>query len=446
MKDRHNFVKRILALALCFVLCLTGMLSFAQGARTEAATYEERLKEAEKNRADLQAKKDETAKELKRLQKEQNSILKSIEELDLKMNETMIAINELTGRISETEEDIEKTRADLEEAKAREAEQYDAMKRRIRYIYENGNQSYFEALMGAGSISDILNQVEYMFRITDYDNKLLDRYEAAREAVNERELMLEATLDELESLKESSEFEYESLQALSEVKAAQIEEYTMKIGITDEMFFEYGEQLEAQEITIAEMKEEERKRQEEAERLKREAAERSNSELAREAGDRLVIYAKTDKYYSGDLEDVKLSGETNPYNMIWPLPGDYRTYSKFGPRKAPIAGASTFHKGWDIGGDFGAIIVAACAGTVTAATYSASGGNYVRIDHGNGYATTYCHCSEFLVDKGDYVQQGQHIAKVGSTGISTAPHLHFSLALNGESIDPEPYLPVIRAQ
>ena len=126
--------------------------------------------------------------------------------------------------------------------------------------------------------------------------------------------------------------------------------------------------------------------------------------------------------------------------MIWPLPGDPYRGSGFGPRKAPCAGASTFHKGVDIGGKYGAKIVASLAGKVTYAGYNNSAGNYIEIDHGNGYVTKYLHCSKRLVSRGDYVLQGQVIGLVGSTGVSTAPHLHFGVFIDGVAVDPLRYI------
>ena len=126
--------------------------------------------------------------------------------------------------------------------------------------------------------------------------------------------------------------------------------------------------------------------------------------------------------------------------MIWPLPGDHRVYSRIGPRIAPTEGASTYHKGWDIGGEFGAPMVAVLAGRVVSTDYNPSGGNVVKIEHQSGFMSAYCHCSEILVSPGEYVQQGQIIARVGSTGVSTGPHLHFGIQINGEYVDPSPYI------
>lgn len=140
--------------------------------------------------------------------------------------------------------------------------------------------------------------------------------------------------------------------------------------------------------------------------------------------------------YAKTLDEVK----TDINCMVWPLPSDHNIYAYYGYRVAPTRGASRFHQGLDIGGAKGATIVAVLAGRVIDTGYSSSGGYYVEIDHGNGVISRYLHNSKILVTPGQYVDQGEAISKVGSTGVSTGPHLHFSLVINGKNVDPYPYL------
>lgn len=143
------------------------------------------------------------------------------------------------------------------------------------------------------------------------------------------------------------------------------------------------------------------------------------------------------------IEEAKKLDEQKKYqasHMIWPLPSDHHIYSYFGYRVAPKAGASKYHQGLDIGGAKGSKIVAVLSGTVTEAKYHPSSGNYVEIDHGNGIRTRYLHCSQLLVSRGEKVSQGDVISLVGSTGVSTGAHLHFSVIKNGAYVDPYPYV------
>lgn len=162
-----------------------------------------------------------------------------------------------------------------------------------------------------------------------------------------------------------------------------------------------------------------------------------------------VDYKETDAYvsksyvdfvynfkYAKSMDEIK----TDINCMVWPLPSDHNIYTYYGYRKAPTAGASTYHKGLDIGGAYGSSIVSVLSGRVIATGYNSTAGRYVEIDHGRGVVTRYLHTSKVLVNVGDYVDQGQTIALVGSTGVSTGPHLHFSLEINGNNVNPYPYL------
>jgi len=121
--------------------------------------------------------------------------------------------------------------------------------------------------------------------------------------------------------------------------------------------------------------------------------------------------------------------------MSWPTNGAYIT-SYFGLREEPIPGASTNHAGIDIGVTIGTNVYAAEAGTVTTASYSNSAGNWIVLDHGNGYITKYMHNSEIKVSVGDVVAKGQIIALSGNSGNSEGPHLHFEVNYNGQAVDP----------
>lgn len=150
--------------------------------------------------------------------------------------------------------------------------------------------------------------------------------------------------------------------------------------------------------------------------------------------------------YAVSKEEEEEIARQNSYdinNMIWPLPSDHTIYTYYGYRTPPTAGASTFHKGLDIGGPYGASIVTVLSGTVTKTSYNSTSGYYVEVSHGNGVVTRYLHCSKILVSVGQTVMQGDTIALVGSTGVSTGPHLHFSVVINGENVDPYPYLKAV---
>ena len=445
-------------MALCIMAQFTHTLPYAfVGAENSdpRKAYEEKLKAAQEQKAELEKKKKEQEAVIAEFTLEKENIETYIQELDLQLNDITLRIFELKQEIEKTEGELEVTRADLYAAQKREADQYATMKKRIAYMYENGETSYVELLLNSGSVADFLNQVEYMQDITRYDDSLLDRYKEAKEDVEDRKALLEASLEELALMRQSEELEQSTVEELMDLKAQEIDKLLEQLGVADEYLFNYMSEISSKEVEIegiieAEQKrieEEERKRKEEEERRKREeeAARKAAEEARRKAleaqeSGNLSRPSSTAGYDADAINHVVLTDETDIYKMIWPLPGDHRTYSKFGPRIAPTAGASTYHKGWDIGGEFAAPMVSVLAGTVYAVGYNSSAGNFVKVEHQPGFVSVYCHCSKILVSEGDYVKQGQQIALVGSTGVSTGPHLHFAIQRDGEFIDPDPYI------
>ena len=146
-----------------------------------------------------------------------------------------------------------------------------------------------------------------------------------------------------------------------------------------------------------------------------------------------------------EAEAAAKSGNYNvPANFVggqflWPSATTYVT-SPYGYRIHPVTGAQRFHSGVDIGASYGTNIFAANSGTVVVAGYNTGGyGNYVVISHGGGYSTLYAHCSSLLVSAGQQVSKGQVIATCGSTGMSTGPHIHFEIQLNGQTTNPLQY-------
>ena len=146
--------------------------------------------------------------------------------------------------------------------------------------------------------------------------------------------------------------------------------------------------------------------------------------------------------YKEELVKLALKGQNPPSNATWiePVSG-YTITSAFGYRKAPTKGASTYHQGVDMACPTGTPIYATRSGTVTKAAYQAGGaGYYVSISHGDGFASIYMHMTRYVVSAGQSVTQGQLIGYVGSTGVSTGPHLHFGISYGGTYVNPMAYI------
>ena len=394
--------KRIWTAAAAGLLCV-GLAFPVLADKTE-------LNEAQDRKTELEEELEKTEDTLKNLETLKGNTAAYVRELDESLSAVSNELEALNGSIAEKEGQIETTKGELEQAKETEKKQYESMKLRIKYMYERGDTSYVELFMESDSLSELLNKAEYISKISEYDRQMLDQYAATKDEIAAYEARLETEHAELLDLKEQTEIKQASVEQLLSAKQAELRSYESQIAEAENQLSEYEKDLEAQEAAIRQI-EEEIKRQEEEARRKAEAAGQS--------------------YVTKDIGDI---------HFIWPCPASSRITSGFGGRSSPTEGASSNHQGIDIGAPTGSDILAAAEGDVVVSTYSSSAGNYVMINHGGGVYTVYMHASKLLVSVGEHVSQGQVIAKVGSTGYSTGPHLHFGVRLNGTYVDPRSYV------
>lgn len=352
-------------------------------------------------------KTEQAIKELETLKADTETYVRK---LDSQLETLNVEVNRLEGNIRDKEKTIEETAVKLDEAGKVEKKQYEAMKKRIKYMYEKGDSSYLDLLLQSKSMSELLNRAEYISKISEYDRNMLDQYAAVKDGIADDKAQLEKEKAELVVLQEQTTSKKNSVETLVNEKSAELKKVNSQIGTKTAQVEAYEKDIKAQEDKIKQI-EAEIKRQEEEARKKAEAAGQ--------------------KYNTVSIGNIK---------FIWPCPSSSRITSGFGGRESPTEGASSNHQGIDIGAPTGSNIVAAADGTVTISTYSYSAGNYIMLNHGGGVSTVYMHCSQLLVSAGDTVKQGQVIAKVGSTGYSTGPHLHFGVRLNGSYVNPAKYV------
>ena len=400
MRIRHW----ICAAALSGGLLMGGMAAFSayatsveiEDAKKQVSALEEEKKKVESTLNQLEGLKADTAAYVKKLDGSLSSLAEELEQLG--------------NRIALKEEEIDQAQIQLESAKREEEHQYDSMKLRIKYMYENGESSFVDMVMESGSISELLNRSEYVSQIAEYDRKMLRQYAEAKDDVAAREKNLEQEWQGLVELQETTQAKQSSVQKLMDSKKAELDSYNAKIASAQTEIDQYNADIKAQEDQMKRIEAEMKRREEEA-RKKAEAA------------------GKT--YTVQNLGNISFK---------WPCPSSSRITSNFGDRESPTEGASSNHKGIDIGASTGADIIAAADGEVVISTYRSSAGNYIMLDHGGGVSTVYMHCSKLLVGVGEKVKQGQVIAKVGSTGYSTGSHLHFGIRSGGTYVNPRSYV------
>ena len=386
------------------------------------------IEDAKKKVSSMEEEKQKVQDTLKELEGKKSDTAAYVKELDGKLSSLTAELTKLEGDISDKESQIETAKEELQAAKETESRQYADMKLRIRYMYENGQTSLLESVFQSESIAELLNRAEYASQITSYDRRMLNEYKAVREEVAVKEENLEEERQELLALQDSTKAKQSSVQTLMASKQAELSAYNTKIASAQDEIDQYNADIKAQEDLMAQGEAEIRRKEEEA-RKAEEAKKAAEAKKAQEAAKKEETSGKTDS-----------TVKTGNTGFTWPCPSSSRISSGFGDRSSPTEGASTNHKGIDIPAASGSAIVAAADGKVVISTYSYSAGNYIMIDHGGGISTVYMHCSQLLVSEGDTVKKGQTIAKVGSTGYSTGPHLHFGVRSGGVYVNPSGYV------
>lgn len=402
------------------------------------------LSEAQEEKASLEQELKEAQKMIDSLNDSKEDMEAVVKELDTKLQNISKQISDLENQLKEKQDSVDLTEEELAAAEEDRQKQYEDMKLRIQFMYENQSASALTKLLSAGSIAEFLNSAEYISQISQYDRNMLLKYEETVENIAKMEETLKTEISELEAMKQQVEEEQKAVAALVQEKEAKLAQTEGEIVDAQQLADAYEAEIEAQNEIIAQIQaaEEERLRQEqEAQNAAQNNQENNENENGNNSDNSSDNNSDSDSgNNSGGNNEGGSTTQPTVSAFTWPCPSSTRITSDYGPRESPTAGASTYHKGIDIGAAYGADIVAAADGTVVFAGYSSSAGNYVTINHGGGLYTVYMHCSSLVVSKGQSVSRGQVIAKVGSTGISTGNHLHFGVSLNGSYVNPWNYL------
>lgn len=384
------------------------------------ATEESNLSEAQQEKKTLENDLQKAKELIDSLKGSKEDIQSEVEKLDKQLNEISGKVKELESQLSKKRQEIADTESALNKAKEQEKKQYRNMKKRIQFMYENGQTSYVEMLLSADSFTDFLNAVEYITQISQYDRKMLKEYQNMQVTIADTQKTLETDYASLQSLQAKVQEEKQAVAALESAKKGELNAVADDLTDAQSVAKAYEAEIQAQNEVIAQIQAAQ----------KRAAEQQAAQQQAQAAEENQNTAQNTTPPGNGQSTG----------SMMWPCPSSKRVTSDYGPRTSPTNGASSNHKGIDIGAAYGADIVAADGGTVLVATYSSSGGNYVIIDHGGGLCTVYMHASSLTVSAGQTVSKGQVIAKVGSTGISTGNHLHFGVTLNGVYVSPWGYV------
>jgi murein DD-endopeptidase MepM/ murein hydrolase activator NlpD len=398
--NRKWFVRIVAILLAVLMVCsvVYGLVNSVSASAVTQGQIDDLKKEAE----DLEQKKQEIQSKINSLEYEQSGVIAKKAVLDEQIEYTQQEIINITNQIATYADLIEVKKLEVVEAQEREDAQWEQYKIRIRGMEENGTISYMAVIFDADSFVDLLGRIDLVSAIMEEDERLYQELKQSKLATIEaKESLEQAKLDE-EAEKVALEDKQAELSVQQEEAAALIDEIEKNIEQSQALYEELNADANAIQDEIN-AKMEQLKREEEA-------------KLA--AGDSVIV---------------------GTGSFIWPAPSSKKVTSLFGTRLHPIYNTYRYHAGIDIGAKRGTNCIAADTGTVITAKYSSSYGNYIVISHGNGVTTLYAHLDSILVNNGDVVTQGDVIGKIGSTGASTGPHLHFEISVNGSRVNPLDY-------
>ena len=403
LKQRQRKILSALLAILMSVSLVVGVLPTQVFAVTQAE-----IDELQRKKEELEEKVKEKQSAVDELEKKQAGVLKQKKALD-ERNEYLyeqLSIN--TEQIALYDQLIAQKALEVDAAKAKELEQLERYRKRVRAMEENGNADFLAMLLNSNSLGEFLTAIDDIGEIMESDKLLEDAYIAARENT------------------ERVKADYEEFKAGLEVKKRELNDEKGEIESEIAEASQLIEKIKSDIDSNSEELEELLKAEEEAEDLiaKKIAELEEQKRLEEEAN-------KIHQGEEGGGGGIPGGGESIASgNFAWPCACTYIT-SRVGGRIHPISGVYKYHSGMDIGCQYGDAVWASDSGTVILAGENGGYGNCVMIDHGyvNGdnYYTLYGHLSSIAVSYGQTVSQGEYIGAVGSTGVSTGPHLHFEI-------------------
>lgn len=413
-KSRRQRLTALVACAMALLLILPmvmmalGNVLTAQGA--SMSSIQNQINALKGKNKDIASQRSNLKNELKSLQADKSAATKRRNNLEQQINCLEEEIENLTAQLEQYAALIVEKEGEVAENEAREAAQFALFKKQCRAMEKEGTVTYWSILFAADSFSDLLDKVNTINAIADYNQGVCDQLQMAREALQQAKAELEQAKADTETAK-------------AEQMAAQAELESQKAEV---------------QALIQEIAADEKATQEEIDKLDK-AAKEQDAEIQR-----------LDKQLQKLIEEAR-KNSSNQYQFdpgtgfYWPLPKErVSVTSFFGPRTHPITGKYHNHSGTDIGAYAGTEIYAAHGGIVLTSAYHSSYGNYVVLSRGDGITTLYAHMSKRGVKVGDVVSQGQVIGYVGSTGRSTAPHLHFEVRVNGTRQDALKWYPNVQ--
>ena len=353
--------------------------------------WADELEEKQQELGNIQQQIEEQQQKAEKARNKERSVSEQLRIIQSELATAQEEFDAINDQLNNTEEQI-KVNTELSARLVKKLEaQTKTLHRRMRDIYKNGQVNYIDVLFGAKDFNDFVSRMDILKKILAYDNALIKGTKADRETLTKAQAQLEVDRVKIVELRKQAAVKREQVAVRRQERQ----------GVLNAATYE------------------------------RETAERAYRELIETSKQ---IETMIRRIQSGEKN---IGGSTG--TMLWPAEGEIT--SPFGWRVHPIFGTQRLHTGIDIGADYGDSVRAADGGVVIHSDWMGGYGNAVIIDHGNGISTLYAHNSQLLVSEGQTVAKGQTISRVGSTGYSTGPHLHFEVRQNGSPVNPLNFLP-----
>ena len=418
MNSRKHFFRPLCAALLMLALALS---LFVPAFATSSADIKEELKKLEERADEIDSQKDELQEKIDANNAETLTVVEQRSQVDQEVSLLYEQMQNLNDQLKQYNLLIAEKQAELDDLQTQQAELLARYKQRLRAMQEQGDISYWAVIFRASSFSEMLNRIAMVEEIAKSDQRMMDELRdlasdvlAAKEDLAAEKVTLEDKKVELTE----TEKEFEAKRAESEKLLDELIAHADELN--DDM-----EEIEDQKNALAE---EIAKREKEYNDAKRREEEANRPKPGDNTGGG-----------SGG------GGGTTEGSFLYPLPRSCGAWvsSPYGYRYHPISGTYTFHSGVDLAAPGWTPIYASKSGTVTTSSYAdRSWGNYVVINHGDGYSTLYAHMVSRAASVGQYVNQGDVIGYVGTTGNSNGNHLHFNVYYNGNLQNPLNYISV----
>ena len=354
--------------------------------------YADEISEKQQQLEEVSRQIEAQNQKLSSVKKQEKSIMGQVQKLEKDMQKTESDLEYISGRVDFLQSSLAVTQDEIGILEAELEKQNEILNQRLVFIYEEGDISYLEVLLGAEDMQDFLIRYDLLNRILQQDRGLIAAVQEKKEALSSKKSTLENQKAELKENQQSKKEKQKQL----------------------------DEQIDEKKVILSDVQKEKKAYQKALQEL-----EESSRQL------------------EAMIQQMQSSGEPDKAGtgtFSWPVPGYKTITSDYGMRYHPILKVNKLHTGFDIGVPAGVNILAADSGTVIYSGWMGGYGQVVVIDHGSGLSTLYAHQSTILASKGAAVNKGQVIGKVGSTGWSTGPHLHFEVRKNGTPVNPHSYI------